>query len=87
MTTAERVRHAGNAPQDVHPMLPWSPLPIVEVPFQRIAMYIVGPLPRSRSGNKFILVVCDYATRCTDAVALKSVDAEYIAEALVMMFL
>lgn len=27
------------------------------------AMDIVGPLPRSRRGNRFVLVVCDYATR------------------------
>ena len=25
-------------------------------------MDIVGPLPRSRWGNQYILVVCDYAT-------------------------
>ena len=31
---------------------PLIPLPIISVPFQRIAMDIVGPLPRSRSGNR-----------------------------------
>ena len=41
---------------------PLVPLPSVEEPFKRIAMDIVGPLPRSRSGNQYILVVCDYAT-------------------------
>lgn len=28
------------------------PLPAMSVPFQRVAMDIVGPLPRSRSGNR-----------------------------------
>ena len=41
---------------------PLVPLPIIGVPFQRIAMDIIGPLPRSRSGNPYVLVICDYAT-------------------------
>lgn len=49
-------------------------------------MDIVGPLPRSRSGNRFVLVVCDYATRYPEAVALRSIDAERIAEELVNIF-
>ena len=68
------------------PKAPLVPLPVMEEPFQRIAMDIVGPLPRSRLGNKYILVVCDYATRYPEAFALKSVDAEHVAEALVTMF-
>ena len=42
---------------------PLTPLPIIEEPFGRIAMDIVGPLPRSTSGNKYILVVCDEVSR------------------------
>ena len=56
------------------------PLPFISEPFQRIAMDIVGPLPRSQSGHRYILVVCDYATRYPEAIALKSIDAERIAE-------
>lgn len=48
--------------------------------FQRIAMDIVGPLPRSSSGNRYVLVLCDYATRYPEAVPLRSIDAERIAE-------
>ena len=39
--------------------VPLVPLPIIKEPFERIAMDIIGPLPRSRSGNRFILVICD----------------------------
>ena len=74
-SSPRRVRHA-----------PLIPLPIVEEPFQRIAMDIVGPLPRSRSGNRYILVICDYATRYPEAVPLKSIDAEHVAEELVKLF-
>ena len=65
---------------------PLIPLPIIDVPFKRVAIDIVGPLPRSRSGNHHILVVCDYATRYPEAVAIKSIDAGRIAEELIKLF-
>ena len=61
-------------------------MPLVERPFQRIAMDIVGPLPRSKVGNKYILTVCDYATRYPKAVPLPSIEAERIAKELVKLF-
>ena len=65
---------------------PLIPLPIMETPFQRIAMDIVGPLPRSSSGKRFILVICDYATRYPEAIALRNTDANTVAEELVKFF-
>ena len=65
---------------------PLVPLPIIDVPFKRIAMDIIGPLPHSRSGNKYIPVVCDYATRYPEAMAICSIEAERIAEELVKLF-
>ena len=65
---------------------PLVPLPIISEPFRRIGMNIVGPLPRSKSGHKYVLVLCDYATRYPEAVPLKSIDAENIAEKLVEVF-
>jgi transposase InsO family protein len=62
------------------------PLPVVGEPFARIAMDIVGPLPRSRAGNHYVLVICDYATRYSEAVPLRSIDAEHVAEELVKLF-
>ena len=65
---------------------PLIPLPIISQPFSRIAMDIVGPLLRSQHGNRYVLVVCDYATRYPEAVALKNIDAGTIAEELVTIF-
>ncbi|KAL0185140.1 hypothetical protein M9458_020837, partial [Cirrhinus mrigala] len=45
------------------PPSPLIPLPIIGVPFERIGMDIVGPLPRSGRGHEHILVIVDYATR------------------------
>ena len=58
----------------------------MSVPFQRIAMDIVGPLPKSNKGNRYILVICDYATRYPEAIPLRSIEAETIAEELVSLF-
>ena len=65
---------------------PLVPLPIIKEPFERIAMDIVGPLPRSQSGNRFILVICNYATRYPEAVPLRTINAENITEELVKFF-
>ena len=65
---------------------PLVPLPIIATPFKRIAMDIVGPLPKSRSGKRYILVVCDYATRFPEAIPMRSIDAAQVAEELLQLF-
>ena len=59
---------------------PMVSVPAVDEPFKRVAMDIVGSLDSSRSGNRYILVLCDYATRYPKAVALKSMEAVQVAE-------
>lgn len=39
-----------------------------------------GPLPQSSAGNKYLLVVCDYATHYPETIPMKTVDAEHGAE-------
>jgi len=63
-----------------------QPLPITETPFERIGMDVVGPLERSSSGNRYILVTCDYATRYPEAFPLKSVKARNVANCLLQLF-
>ena len=55
--------------------VPMVPLPVIGEPFHRITMDIVGPLPRSRAGHRYVLTICDYATRCPEAVTTKTIDA------------
>ena len=49
-------------------------------------MDIVGPLPKTQSEKRFVLVVCHYAARYLTAVALRSTEAKHIAEQLVQIF-
>ena len=65
---------------------PMISLPLIDEPFQRIAMDVVGPLSRSRSGHRYVLVLCDYATRYPEAVAMKNVDAEAVEDELLKVF-
>ena len=44
----------------LHPCHISAVLPIIEVPFERIAMDLVGPLLKSTRGHQHILVIMDY---------------------------
>ena len=49
-------------------------------------MDIVGPLPRTSRGNRFILVLSDYATRYPEALPMRTITVVCVAEALVEIF-
>lgn len=55
----------------------------MERPFDRIAMDIVGPLPKSTRGYQYILVLCDYATKFPEAIPLRTITASAVAERLI----
>ncbi|XP_026050763.1 uncharacterized protein LOC113037671 [Carassius auratus] len=65
---------------------PLQPLPIIDTPFERLGMDVVGPVERSRSGNRFMLVITDYSTRYPEVFPLKSVKAKPVATSLVQLF-
>nr|XP_054770418.1 uncharacterized protein LOC129278235 [Lytechinus pictus] len=61
-------------------------LPIVGVPFQRIAIDLMGPFIPSARGHTHILTIVDYATRYVEAIPLKSISTVDVAEALVTVY-
>ena len=65
---------------------PLIPLPVLSEPFKHIAMDIIGSLHRSPSGKRYVLVICDYATRYPEAIPLHSTNASHIAEELIGVF-
>ncbi|KAG6930517.1 retrotransposable element, partial [Chelydra serpentina] len=68
------------------PKAPLIPMPLVETPFERVAMDLVGPLQKSLAGFQYILVMVDYATRFPEAIPLQSITARTIAGQLVKVF-
>ena len=62
-------------------------MPLMGAPFQRVAIYLIGPLkPVSERGHMYILTLVDFATRYPEAVPLKRIDTESVAEALLEIF-
>ncbi len=67
--------------------VPLMKMPLIETPFKRVAVDIVGPIhPMTDRHNRYILTMVDYATRYPEAVPLKSVTTIEVAEAMVDMF-
>ena len=66
--------------------VPLIPLPVMRVPFSRVAMDMVDPLPVTTEGHKFILTEVDYGTKYPMAYPLKSTTSQDIAEALIDLF-
>ena len=58
----------------------------VGAPLERVAIDVLGPLPVSNSGNKFILVIGDYFTKWTEAYALPNQEAKTVAKVVVEEF-
>ena len=69
------------------PKVPLQKMPLIEKPFQRVAIDLVSPIsPPSEDGHRYILTLVDYAIRYPEAVPLKNIDTETVAEALVDIF-
>lgn len=65
---------------------PLQPLPVITTPWEKVALDIVGPLPRTKRGHKYLLTIMDFATRFLEAIPLKKVDAETTCDALMEVF-
>jgi len=71
-----------------------SPLPkgasniptVVEKPFIRVGLDIVGPLPETNQGNKYLIVLVDYVTKWVEASALKTIEAKDVMAFLQEVF-
>eukprot|EP00731_Ephydatia_muelleri_P007367 Em0003g1615a len=68
---------------------PCAPMQLdpVERPLQRVAMDILGPLPETEKGNKYILVIGDYFTKWKEAYPLPNMEAMTVARHLVSEFM
>ena len=65
--------------------VPMVNMPLIDTPFQRVAIDLVGPItPATKSGNRYILTMVDSATRYPEAIALPKIETERIAEALLL---
>ena len=69
------------------PRAPLGDMPLIDQPFKREAIVLGGSIaPASDKGHWYILTLVDYATRYPEAVPLKNIDTETVAEALLDMY-
>ena len=52
-------------------------------PMQRIAIDMLGPLPLTKSGNKYLLIVTDYFSKWVEAIAVPNQEATTVCSALI----
>ncbi|KAA3670034.1 uncharacterized protein DEA37_0013865, partial [Paragonimus westermani] len=56
---------------------------VIEHPVQRVGVDIMGPLPVTRRGNRYILVPVDYFTKWSEAVPIERQDACTVAAVII----
>ena len=73
-------------PNQTIPPAPLHPIPAIGEPFERVIIDCVGPLPRTRNGNQYLLTIMCAATRFPEAVPLRKVTASSVVTALTKFF-
>ena len=73
-------------PNQSIPKAPLQPIPAFEEPFSRIIVDCVGPLPKTRSGNQYLLTIMCASTRFPEAIPLRDIKAKTIVKALTKFF-
>ncbi|XP_030216443.1 uncharacterized protein LOC115546817 [Gadus morhua] len=62
------------------------PIPAIGEPFERVIVDCVGPLPRTKSGNQYLLTIMCAATRYPEAIPLRTITASSVVKALTKFF-
>ncbi|CAB4005229.1 Retrovirus-related Pol poly from transposon, partial [Paramuricea clavata] len=83
--TCHTCQVVGKANQ-VIPKAPLKPIPAFEEPFSRIMIDCVGPLPKTKRGNQYLLTIMCVSTRFPEAIPLRNIKAKTIVEALTKFF-
>ena len=66
--------------------VPMIPRKVLTEPFETMGVDIVGPFPKGRGGNRFLLTGICLASKWPEAVPLTAVTANNVAEGLMKMF-
>ena len=68
------------------PVTPLKPIPTCGEPFSEVIIDCVGPLPKTKAGNKYLLTIMCKATRFPEVVPLRNIKAPKIVDSLVKFF-
>lgn len=73
-------------PNQSIPLAPLIPIPAIGEPFEHVMVDCVGPLPKTKSGNQFLLTIMCVNTRFPEAIPLRKITAPVVSKALVKFF-
>ena len=73
-------------PNQTIPKAPLKPIPAFEEPFSRILINCVGPLPKTKKGNQYLLTIMCASTRFPEAVPLRNITTKTVVQALTKFF-
>ena len=83
------VCHKVGKPNQTIPVAPLKPFPVCNEPFSQVIVTIidcVGPLPKTTSGNQYLLTIMCRFTRFPEAIPLRNIKVSHIADVLVKFF-
>ena len=66
--------------------VPSCPLPEISVPFSRLAFNKKGPLPKAKSGNRYIHTCLCFGTKYLEAIKQKWIASLCFADTMVEIF-
>ena len=64
-----------------------QPIPAFEEPFSWTIVDCVGPLMKTKSGNKYLLTIMCASTRFPEAIPLRKIKFKSVVKALVKFFI
>ena len=73
-------------PNHTIPKAPLQLIPAVQEPFSRIIIDCAAPLPKTRSGNQYLLTIMCVSTRFPEAIPLRDIKAKTTVKALTKFF-
>lgn len=73
-------------PNQKIPTAPLKPIPAFDEPFSRVIIDCVGPLPKTKSGNQYLLTIMCASTRFPEAIPLRNIKATTVVKALTKFF-
>ncbi|XP_071948672.1 uncharacterized protein [Antedon mediterranea] len=69
-------------PNQMVPVAPLKPIPAFGEPISRVIVDCVGPLPRTKNGNEYLLTVMCASSRFPEAIPLRRITAKNVVKAL-----
>jgi len=65
---------------------PLKPIPVAKEPFSHVIIDCVGPLPKTKKGNQYLLAIMCGSTRFPEDIPLQNIKTPQIVKVLVRFF-